>query len=90
MLYNILTAYLFCISVVAVVVTIWDKICAMTGRWRIPEKTLLIISVLGGSVAMYVTMQVIRHKTQKPKFMLGIPAIIVVQLIVAYLIREYI
>jgi len=55
---------------------------------RVPEKTLLIIAALGGSVAMLITMRTIRHKTQHMKFMLGIPAIIVAQcvLIVALVI----
>lgn len=51
----------------------------VTAYRRIPEKTLLIISALGGSVAMLITMRAIRHKTQHMKFMLGIPAIIVAQ-----------
>lgn len=46
---------------------------------RVPEKNLLIISALGGSIAMLITMRVIRHKTQHAKFMVGIPAIIVAQ-----------
>ncbi len=52
---------------------------APTAIRRIPEKTLLIISALGGSVAMLITMRAIRHKTQHMKFMIGIPAIIVAQ-----------
>lgn len=48
-------------------------------RMRVPEKTLLIIAALGGSIAMLVTMRTIRHKTQHMKFMIGIPAIIVAQ-----------
>ena len=44
-----------------------------------PEKTLLIIAALGGSIAMLITMRTIRHKTQHMKFMVGIPAIIVLQ-----------
>lgn len=55
---------------------------------RIPEKNLLIISALGGSIAMLITMRAIRHKTQHTKFMVGIPAIIIAQcvLIVALVI----
>ena len=46
---------------------------------RIPEKTLLILSAVGGSVAMFITMLLIRHKTKHFKFMFGIPVIIVIQ-----------
>jgi len=47
---------------------------------RVPESALLVISLLGGSVAMFFTMLLIRHKTKKPKFMVGIPVIIVLQI----------
>ena len=46
---------------------------------RIPEKVLLILSALGGSVAMLATMLLTRHKTKHVKFMLGIPLIIILQ-----------
>ena len=71
--------YLACVSVVSVVVTIYDKFAAKRGAWRIPEKVLMLLALLGGSVAMYVTMLLIRHKTRHSKFMYGIPAIIVLQ-----------
>ena len=45
----------------------------------ISEKTLLILSALGGSVAMLTVMLLIRHKTRHAKFMVGIPAIILAQ-----------
>ena len=78
--------YLGCISSIAVVVTIADKQKAGRGAWRVPEATLLMLSALGGSVAMYVTMRLIRHKTRHSKFMLGIPLILVFQsVLVLYL-----
>ena len=52
---------------------------AVQTKRRVPEKTLLIIAALGGSIAMLITMRTIRHKTQHMKFMVGIPAIIVLQ-----------
>lgn len=56
-------------------------------RLRIPESSLLVISALGGSIAMLCTMLLVRHKTKKAKFMVGIPAIIVLQVaaVVAFL-----
>ena len=77
---SILYGYLGVISVIAVVVTIADKVKAKRGAWRVPENTLLLLSALGGSVAMLVTMLLIRHKTKHLKFMLGIPIIIVLQI----------
>lgn len=73
--------YLAVISIIAVVVTCYDKIAATKRpKHRTPEATLLFISVLGGSVAMYITMQVIRHKTKHAKFMIGIPVIMLLQI----------
>ncbi|MBR4097475.1 MAG: DUF1294 domain-containing protein [Oscillospiraceae bacterium] len=73
--------YVAVISIISVIMTIKDKSCAKKGKWRVPEKTLFILSALGGSVAMYITMKTIRHKTQHKRFMIGIPAIMVVQAI---------
>lgn len=83
---NILFIYLIAISIVAIAITIYDKLRAIGRHWRVKESTLLIISVLGGSVAMYITMQIIRHKTRHIKFMLGIPIIIIVQLLILFLV----
>ena len=73
--------YLAVISTIAIAVTCYDKIAATKRpRHRTPEATLLFISVLGGSVAMYITLQVIRHKTKHAKFMIGIPVIMLLQI----------
>ncbi|MBQ6569978.1 MAG: DUF1294 domain-containing protein [Clostridia bacterium] len=84
----IIAAYLVIISLVAVYITVADKKKAKKGQWRIKESTLLLVSALGGSVAMYITMKKIRHKTQHSKFMIGIPAIMVAQaaLIIALIV----
>ena len=72
--------YLAAISVVAFIVTVYDKIAAKKlPKHRTRERTLLLLSALGGSVAMLLTMLAIRHKTQHVKFMLGIPVIILLQ-----------
>ena len=74
--------WLALISLIACVVTVYDKIASKRRpRHRTPEKTLFLLSVLGGSVAMYATMQLIRHKTQHKRFMIGIPLIIVAQIV---------
>jgi uncharacterized membrane protein YsdA (DUF1294 family) len=78
-----LIIYLIVINLVAVIATVADKRKAKKGAWRIKERTLLIISALGGSIAMLITMKKIRHKTKHKKFMVGIPAIIIAQLLLA-------
>jgi len=75
--------YLAAISLLAIILTIRDKRAAQKKKWRVRESTLLIIAALGGSVAMLLTMHVIRHKTKHAKFMVGIPVIIAVQIVLA-------
>ena len=70
-------AYLLIISIVSVCVTVYDKWAAKKRpKERTRESTLLLLSALGGSVAMLLTMYSIRHKTKHMKFMIGIPLII--------------
>lgn len=78
---SIFLAYIAIISLISIIVCIYDKKISKKNRveLRTPEKTLLVLSALGGSVAMFITMLIIRHKTKHVKFMLGIPAIILVQ-----------
>ena len=81
MLEKIILIYLALISLISIIVCIYDKVISKRERveLRIPEKNLLILSALGGSVAMYLTMQIIHHKTKHAKFMIGIPVIIILQ-----------
>ena len=83
--------YLLCIGLIAAVVTVYDKWAAKHNpRHRTPEKTLLLISALGGSVVMFSVMLIIRHKTKHIKFMAGIPAIILLQMVAAILLKVYV
>lgn len=86
---QIILFYFLCISLTAVVVTVQDKKRAKQNRWRIPEKTLLLIAALGGSVAMLLTMRAIRHKIRHRKFMLGIPAIILLQAVFVFCVWRF-
>ena len=72
--------YLLAVSVIAMFVTAADKIKAKNRKSRIRERTLFIWAILGGSVAMYLTMLGIRHKTKHKRFMIGIPLIIILQI----------
>ena len=82
-----LIIYSVIISVISVTVCIYDKLASkLAKRLRTREAAILGLSALGGSVAMLVTMLILRHKTMHPKFMLGIPTIIIIQagLIIAF------
>ena len=84
MQFNILVVYLLIINLIAIVVTIIDKVLAIKNMWRIRERTLFAIAILGGSVGMYITMQIIRHKTKHLSFMIGIPIIFVCQCLLVF------
>lgn len=68
------------ISVVSVMLTVYDKVASMAKKWRIPEKMLILFGFFGGATAMYVTMQLIRHKTKHKKFMIGLPCFIIIHI----------
>ena len=74
-------AYIAVVSLCSIVACIYDKKISKRNnvKLRIPEKSLFIWSAVGGSVAMFITMRLIRHKTKHLSFMIGIPAIILVQ-----------
>lgn len=71
--------YLLGISLWGVILVLQDKRASRRGSWRIKESTLLLVAALGGSVAMLIAMRCVRHKTRHAKFMVGIPAMIIVQ-----------
>lgn len=75
--------YLAIVNVVAFVLYGLDKYKAKTGAWRIPEKTLLGIAVIGGSVGALAGMNFFRHKTKHWYFKYGLPAILAVHLCIA-------
>ena len=87
---KIILIYLLVINIISIIVTIYDKLCAIGRKWRVKESTLLLLSFLGGSVGMYITMLLIRHKTRQIKFMLGIPAILLFELLIIFLVWRFV
>ena len=85
--HKLLLIYIGVMSLLTVIITVYDKIAAKAGKWRIPEATLLLTGLFGGAFAEFVTMQIIRHKTQHRKFMIVLPLEIILHvalLIVAF------
>ena len=78
---GIVFAYLLMINTAAFLVFGWDKLKAKRDGWRVPEKTLLALAVIGGSVGALIGMRVFRHKTKHWYFKYGMPAILVVQVL---------
>ena len=66
-----------------------DKFKAKKGFWRIPENTLFIITALGGGIGTILGMKVFRHKTKKAKFTVGMPVILIIEIIlIVYLLLK--
>ncbi len=79
--------YFAVVSVISCIITIYDKKAAK--KWtkhRVPEKILFLLAILGGSVAEFLTMLKIRHKTKHKRFMIGLPIIILLQVVILWLI----
>ena len=60
-----------------------DKRRAKKDKWRIPEKRLFLVAAIGGSIGSILGMQLFRHKTKHKIFVIGMPAIFVVQVVLA-------
>ena len=85
---KILFGYILVMSIVAFCVCGADKFAAQRQKRRVPEKVLFLLSALGGSVGMYLGMFTFRHKTKHWYFVVGIPAIVLVQAaLILYFIR---
>ncbi|MFG6367719.1 MAG: DUF1294 domain-containing protein [Lachnospiraceae bacterium] len=88
--YNILILYLTVINLIGFAVMGIDKKKAVKRLWRIPESTLFIIAIIGGSIGSIIGMRVFHHKTRHWYFVLGMPFILIVQLSLAVLIYRII
>ena len=80
--------YLIVINIIGFLLMFLDKKKAERGAWRIPEKTLFLATLLGGGIGTISGMYVFRHKTKKLKFTLGLPVILILEIVlVIYLIN---
>lgn len=78
--------YLILINFIAFLSMYIDKKKAIKEKWRIKESTLLMLALVGGSIGAIIGMYAFHHKTQKPRFFLGIPIIIVLQILIVILL----
>ena len=78
--------YMLLINLIGFLVTAADKALAKKDKRRVPEKTLFILAVMGGSIGVFGAMLAVRHKTKHMSFVLGIPAIIIAQTALIWLL----
>ena len=81
-----LLIYLIVMNLIGLAVMAMDKSKARHHVWRIPEKTLFLVSILGGSVGTWVGMYLFHHKTKHWYFVVGMPLILILQICIAVLI----
>lgn len=84
-----LLIYLLVINAAGFLLMLIDKQKAKKNRWRIPEKTLFLTAIIGGSVGSLVGMYTFRHKTKHIQFTLGMPAILAAQLFIGWAIAYH-
>lgn len=83
---DILFYYILAVNVLAFSVYGMDKRKAKKDQWRVPESKLLLLAAVGGSAGALAGMYTFHHKTRKTKFRFGVPAILVLQIIlISYL-----
>ena len=78
--YGIIGIYYICVNIIAFILYGLDKKYAREGRWRIPEKTLLGIAMIGGAAGAWIGMQTFRHKTKHMSFRTLVPLFAVVHM----------
>lgn len=86
---NAMRWYLLAINIIAFLVYAIDKKKAVRKKYRIRESCLMGVAVIGGSVGAWMSMHLYRHKTQKPKFYIGVPLIFIVQAVGALIFHYY-
>ena len=89
MLYQILLVYLLLINAAGFLLMLVDKIKAKRNLWRIPEATLMGVAAIGGSIGAIAGMNLFRHKTKHAKFYIGLPVILVLQIMAVICIVFY-
>lgn len=85
---RIVFIYLVIVNLIAFLLMAMDKSRARKHQWRIPEKTLFLSAILGGSIGAIAGMYTFHHKTKHWYFVIGMPAILIVQIALIVWIRS--
>ena len=73
--------YIVAINIVGLILMKWDKYLARKQRWRIPERRIWLIALIGGAFGTTMGMYLFRHKTKHVKFVLLLPVLTIIQVI---------
>ena len=83
-----ISIYILIINVITFFIMWFDKHEAKIGDWRVPERTLFLLVLLGGGIGGIAGMYVFRHKTRKWYFKIGFPAILIMQIVFMIYVRK--
>lgn len=87
---NLFLYYILLINFIGLCLMYIDKSKAIRNQWRISESKLLLVSIVGGNIGSLLGMNLFRHKTKHPKFTIGIPIIIIIQLLILHYLPSFI
>lgn len=87
---KLLILYFVIISIITFLLMYIDKNRAIKNQWRIPESTLINLSILGGGIGTYIGMYIFRHKTRHLKFTIFIPITIILNLFLYYILIKFV
>ncbi len=85
---DILTIYAVVINLVSFIIMGWDKRAAIKDQFRISESTLFILAIIGGSIGSLLGMKIWHHKIRKIKFLIGMPLVLLLQIVLLFLITH--
>ena len=78
---KLLAYYIVFINLLGIILMFLDKRKAVKNRWRISENTLMFTALIGGSLGCLIGMYIFRHKTKHKKFTIGIPVLLIVNIL---------
>ena len=78
---KLLANYIILINLLGIILMLLDKKKAVKNRWRISENTLMFTALIGGSLGILIGMYTFRHKTKHKKFTIGVPVLLIVNIL---------
>lgn len=85
-----LKIYLIVVNMVSFIIMGIDKYRAQTNKWRISEKSIFMLGIIGGGIGILLGMRAFRHKTRHRSFVIGIPIIVILNIFMfGYLLQNF-
>jgi len=79
---NIILGFLIILNFFSFIVVGYDKYQAKNRGWRVSERSLFLVALVGGAIGVYLGMRSFRHKTRHRKFSYGIPVLVIFNLLI--------